>query len=699
MIERLEGIVNRDEEGNFLGQMRPLDTEEINFIRNERFLCKNDFEYWSSRYCWIKNEEDRVVRFIPWPSQKIYLSILAEHDLERIAIMLQILKARQLGISRLNNLAGLHRVVFYPNLNSVLASSTPDKTRKLAEMFLFPFHRLPWWMTPGVSYIQTGDIRVPGSLVDFVPKWGSGVDLQHGTQMSGLARGTTPTTAAISELCEFADGGELIDASLLRSMHDSEKTFLVLESTALGQYNWWHRKWLSSKAGWPERRSRLRPVFLPWFVGGLYPKEVWLRARSVPPDYIPAPWVLEHAERACSYVQTNPLLSKHLGSNWVMPKEQMWFYEVERGEAMREGRLSAFLQEMPASDDEAFQSTNISVFSTEVITQYRDATGRRNPIGVYGLEGPPNILHPRFMPHYTLFDPNRPPIHLKYQWGTGNAVPFTLRPLRWEGWPTDSGLDKIYLWELPEEGEVYGLGYDTSDGIEKDRTTTEIMRKGNPWRKAAQVGEFCSGKLNALDGLPFLMALGQLFSVRNLDGILQQPRMAIECKGNGDQTQLKLQLLGWHNFHPWLKPDNRNIDRNKYHKIGVFTNSWFRAGMLEYLIKMLRDDEIEIWSPEFVKEMQSLEGDDFRQSLKAAHGGHDDRIMALGFVIISLYQYERNREIAKPQTERPMPKGQRRMYARWSPGAQEQDGYGKTEQAIERLTQRAHNMARYLNGT
>jgi hypothetical protein len=698
MIARLESIVNRDEEGRFLGQLRPLDVEEIQWIRNERFLCRVDFRYWVSRYIWIKNEEDRIVRFIPWPSQDIYLDVLAENDLERIAIMLQVLKARQLGISRVNNLAGLHRVTFFKHINAVLASSTPDKTRKLAEMFLFPFDRLPWWMVPQISYIQdTDNLRVPAPLIDFVKKWGSGVDLQHGSQITGLARGTTPTVSCISELCEFADGGELIDASLLRSMHDSIQTFLVLESTALGQYNWWHKKWLSSKAGWPERRSRLRPVFLPWFVGGLYPKEVWLRARPVPTNYIPEPWVIEHAERARAYVQANTLLTKHLGSGWQMPTEQLWYYEVERGEAMREGRLSAFLQEMPASDDEAFQSTNISVFSTEVITLYRDLTGKRNPVGVYGLEGPSNLIHPRFTPHHTLFDVNRPPIHLKYTWGMGNPVPFTLRPLRWEGWPNDSGLDKIYIWEMPEDGEIYGWGYDTSDGIEKDRTTAECLRKGSPWRKAAQVAEFCSGKLNALDGLPFLMALGQLYSVRNTEGVLSQPRMAIECKGNGDQTQLKLQLLGWHNFHPWIKPDNRHIDRNKYHKIGVFTNTWFRAGMLEYLIKMLRDDEIEIWSPEFVKEMQGLEGDDFRQSLKAAHGGHDDRIMALGFVIISLYQYERNRDVAKVTGPRPAVRGQQRVYARWSPGAQEIDSYGLTQNQIQKLTDRVHTAGRILN--
>src|SRR5262249_40620457 len=153
------------------------------------------------------------------------------------------------------------------------------------------------------------------------------------------ARGTTPTVAHISELCEFAEEKveDLIDSSLLVAMHESPDTFLTLESTAKGINNWWHRKWEMSKAGWPDHRSRLRPLFLPWFVGALWPKASWLRAHPVPASYAAhmAPWAWAHAQMAEEYVRVTPYLLKRLGSNWQMPLEQIWFYECYREEAIR----------------------------------------------------------------------------------------------------------------------------------------------------------------------------------------------------------------------------------------------------------------------------------------------------------------------------------------------------------------------------
>ena len=40
--------------------------------------------------------------------------------------------------------------------------------------------------------------------------------------------------------------------------------------------------------------------------------------------------------------------------------------------------------------------------------------------------------------------------------------------------------------------------------------------------------------------------------------------------------------------------------------------------------------------------MQSLEGDEMEQQLRAGYGGHDDRIMALGFIVSSFYKWDAN---------------------------------------------------------
>lgn len=657
-----------------------LTQDEVRWIENETLICKLDFRYFVPRYSWIKNEEDRATRMTPWRSQEIFLSILAEMEDALVAIMLIILKARQLGLSRIISLILLHRTVFYDSKNAFLASSTEDKTRLLFDMYDFVLERLPWWLRPAEKF------RRENRLLELMN--GSGITLQHGQQGTGIARGTTPTLAHISELAEFDNPSSLIDSSLLRAMHDAPDVFLALEGTAAGMNNWWQDKWSSAKALWPVGRSRLRPLFLPWFTGDLYPKPAWLRAHPMPDNYAETmlPWAKAHAEMAAEYVRVTPYLTKALGSAWKMPLKQIWYYEAERDAAIRERRLNRFLQEMPANDDEAFQSTNISVFDTDTIVYYRDHAHQQPVVGCYGLRGPSEYLPERLQPSPLIIDPRKPTIPVTADWG-GNTYPirFQLVPLRFEGWSLEddsSAIDKIYLWEHPIPGYTYGLGVDTADGIGKDRTVIEVIRKGSIFGPTRQVGEFASSRMNALDSVPFALALGTYFAVEGEHGDIQQPRLAIECRGHGDQAQNILRMLGWHNFHPWndRRIDDRNLNLAKYHKLGVFTNEWFRAGLIEMTVKMLRDCEVEICSPFFVREMASIEGDEFSQSLRAGYGGHDDRFMALGFILVSLFRFDMDRfRHARVQaySGRPVDSRQRpRQYAQWVDSHQTRNDIG-----------------------
>lgn len=684
-IAHFNGLIEQDESGALVSVRDPakpwretLEEDEKKYIRNEIILCRADFHYFFSRYAFIKSDEDRVVRMSPWVSQQIFLSILAEMQAEEIALMLIVLKARQLGLSRVISLILLHAVLFSANTNAFLASSTEDKTGLLFDMLDFVLERLPFWMRPGEKY------RRENKFLELLN--GSALTLQHGQQSTGIARGTTPTKAHISELSEFDEFkvSDLIDSALLRAMHDSPQTFLALESTAKGMNNWWHAKWSAAKAGWPERRSRLRPLFLPWFVGGLYPKEHWLRAHPVPRDYTSRmlPWAAAHAEGAEQYVAKTEYLYARLGKGWQMPLEQIWYYECERDAAIREKRLNKFLQEMPANDDEAFQSTSISVFDNETLVFYRDNAHRQELVGCYGLVGAPEIVNPRLQPPELLRNYNEPGITVRCE-NLSPPIQFDLVPLRFDGWTLESGVDKIYIFERPVDGEIYGMGMDTANGIDKDRTVLEGLRKGSINGPTKQVFEYASGKMNALDSWPFALALGTLYSVPDMNGVMQQPRMAIECKGHGDMAQNIIRQMGWTNFHPWndKQLDSRAPKTSQFNKIGVYTTSWFRDGMIELIVKMLRDGDIEICSPFFVQEMASLQGDEFVQSLKAGYGGFDDRIMALGFILVSLYKWDanyfRSAKIAAYSGRSPITRERpKRQYAQWAYSYQERNDSG-----------------------
>lgn len=627
-----------------------LTYEESDWLHTQRILCALDFWYWVERAVWIKDTDNNTVRMKLWTSQEIFLKIVAEMEEEGIAIFLIILKARQLGISRIITLILLHRVVFDSNINAYLASSTDKKTLKLFKLISFVLVRLPFWMQPGSSLPgKLGKVDQAGKLLEFFN--GSAITMEHGQQTTGMARGDSPNVAHLSELAEFDDMDELVDSALLRGMHPSPRAFLALEGTAKGIHNAWHDHWEAAKEQWPQRRSRLRPLFLPWFVGGLYPKPVDLISRPVPPDYSTtmAPWALAHARMAEEYVRQNDYLTTQLGSNWRMPLEQIWYYECERGDAIRKNILNKFLSEMPATDDEAFNSTNMTVFDVDTINFYTTNVRSQPLYGVFGIRGPAEFVPPRIQPSDILINPNLKPIDITANAGGGVIIPFQLVPLRFQGWDYEGdskkgSVDKLYVWEPPIEGFEYGFGCDTGDGIDKDRTCIEGVRKYSLEGPTKQVLEFASGHLGALDVWPLLLALGTWYSVPDRHGTARQPRMAIECRGKGDMPQLVLRLMGWNNFHLWNdgKIDHKKINLGDAHKLGVFTNFYFRAAMIDHIVTSLRNGEVEISSPFFVKEMRSLEGDEYEQQLRAGHGGHDDRIMALGFILSSFYKWDAN---------------------------------------------------------
>jgi hypothetical protein len=615
---------------NTLELKRKLRRDERQWARNERLLCRIDFNYWATRYAKIRSREGTLIHYTPNVAQRIIQELDAENEFQRIAIAFIQLKARQLGVSTDTELRVLHRAQFYSHVNAVVSSSDPDKSTKMAGMMELAFDEQPFYLRPRVR-------QVIGELLEF-PGQDSAVSIQHGSQFTGIARGTTPTVAHLSELSDYKNAEDLVDASLMRAMHDSPWMFLVLESTAMGRRNWWHRSWQHAKENWDSGRSRLRPIFLPWFVGtDLYPSEAWLRARPVPTDWIPTPLVVAHAERARAYVRVNPLLRRFLGDNWEMPREQLWFYEVEYNEHKAKQELNKFFQEMPADDLEAFQSTNISVFDAETISAYHTSTCAKNPVGVYtvlGLDIPDRLRVPE-----PRWDRNQPPIQVRCAWGTSFPLDYTFQPVMWEGYSADDGLGKLYIWEKPEDTAIYGYGCDTSDGLGQDRSVLEFMRKGDTYRNDCQVAEYAYDYTNAFDLWPFAMAIGTYYSVYR-DGMRRQIRAAIECKGNGEVVQNELRKRGWTNFHPWVRYDNVKIRKDKVHKLGIVTVYWFRSMLVDWVTKALRDGWIDLNSPWFVEEMEDWERDWDSQDMKAAYGGHDDRIMSLGFILLSLYDTE-----------------------------------------------------------
>jgi hypothetical protein len=616
------------------GEMRrPLQPSELAWIENERALCKIDFLYYATRYCYINDTSNRLVLFNPTLGQRVMVGVWGELEERHAEIVIQALKARQLGISTLSELAVAHRVQFFEHTRAVVGSSDPDKSALMSRMMELAWSEMPWWLMPSRTKYKSGQ------LIEFGNQ-NSVVSIQHGTQFSGIARGTTVTVGHLSELADFDDPANLVDAALVKAIHPSPRVLLILESTAHGRAGWWFDTWELSKKGYEKGFSRFFPVFLPWYVGqDMYPHPTWLASRrQIFAEWQPSDAALAHKAKAEAYVGANELLRRYLGSGWEMSRPQVFWWDMQREEHRAKGILHIFKQECPADDAEAFQSGNISIFDAETMERARERA--RQPVGVFGISGSTAEIPARVQPPASSLQPGKRPIEITANWARTQAPSrYLLLPLKYDTSRFDP-LGKLVVWEMPQPSEDYAIGVDTAEGVGADRSVIQVVRKGTMKRNDEQVAEFASDVIGALDLWPIVMAIGSLYSTAKEDR-LRQPLVAIECSGNGEATQLELKKRGWVNFHLWVRYDSKKIDRSKATKLGWYTNTWSRAMMLDNLIKYVRDGWVDLNSLWLMdEEMANFERNEDKNKLMAALGAHDDRIMALGIALFCAHDSE-----------------------------------------------------------
>jgi len=614
--------------------VKPLSQRLRRAIFSERLLCRWDFTYYQSRYHHIMSwQSEKWVRMEPNIAQRIMLGVMAEAEEKRLAIDIQSLKARQLGITTLSEAAIAHRVLFHPNSRAAVGSANPEKSAKMVGMVEEAYDRIPFWISPERTTHKKAE------YMEF-KKHGSWLSVYHGAMKTGFARGQTPTIAHLSEVTEWLDPDADIDTALMFAMHKGPRRILILESTAGYIGDWFNQQWDWNKARWgvEGQVARLRPMFLPWFVGrDLYPTKTEEREHPVPKGWTPAELTKKHAESARIYVQSDSILRGALGAGWRMPREQMYWWEYTREYYKQKGKLNDFLRECPSNDVECFSSKYSTVFDAEIIINLQAQA--KPPEAMYVMDA--RDLRDELKPDTRNIDTNLKPIHIDKE--------YTLYPLRMSLWSPMMNPDGIiFVWEMPKDGCVYGLGVDSSKGIGQDASVVETMRKATASAVARQVAEFASLWVSSNDVAPWVHCIARMFQVREKsawespgnDSLLLQPKMSIEVNNGGDACQLALQKMGWRNFHNWIRVDKKIIDEGKANFLGVLMTEHFRDKVFGHLVKAIKDGLIDVDSPWFLSEMSTLEKDEEKRRIDHAPNKHDDRFVALGLILVSLHELD-----------------------------------------------------------
>lgn len=344
---------------------RPLTDAERFFLETEQLLATLDYRYWLERYAIIAKETQEAAPLTPlWASQELFLRHLAQMESQRYfgghpdGILVNVLKARQLGISTITETIVAHRLTVQGTLRALIAADVQAQAEYMFSMAELVVANLPWWLKPAIRAHQTGKVLEfeTGSTAKVEYGKSSRGGLQDNAKTKGnIGRGRTYGCLHLSELSSW-ERPEQIDDALLPGVPRRSRTFGVFESTAKGRYDWWHHQWLATARG----KTRFRNIFIPWYIE---PDKYWSPA---PLDWEPDPHTQAHAE---AVLADSPQYL--FGRTVRLSKDQLYWYESTKASYEEKGDLYKFYEEYPANDREAFQYAGRSIFSSQTLERLK----------------------------------------------------------------------------------------------------------------------------------------------------------------------------------------------------------------------------------------------------------------------------------------------------------------------------------------
>jgi hypothetical protein len=567
--------IGSNSKGSWIESVAPMTdkrrAEIKRWIENEQVLCGLDSFYWETNYAFVCDEKGQIYKFQPRMSQRIYESVIADFDEKQVSIELLILKGRQLGITTETALKFLHRMLFLPHTQAIMASVKAEASQLISRIIDTAYERCPFWLVP---------YRTPKRGFSN----GSILSVQSGMQATGLAQGWTPSCVHLSEIADIPDPVKTIEEGLFRAAHSSKNLFMVLEGTGGGNTGWLADTWRAAKEDWPKGQSRLFPMFIPWpMCPEIYPQPDWKRKFPIENSWRPSEVTLKHVRRCESYIRNTPYLSRVAGINYRMPVEQQWFWEFNYNQACKNHTQKTWASQMPADDFESLTGKHDSIFEPEVIDEVEnniyeivgDKRQRKSVVQEYAIIG--HDVDESFYPDPSTIDGSKQSITVKWKSHRDQRYEWEMIPLI----PMDeeverNTMDRILIYEEPQKGQYYSCGIDTADGLGKedeDRTVLSVANNRFQGEADKQVAEFTSNKVNAAQVVAFAACLGAYYGPYCPDS--RGMKYVIEQIGRpGETCQHQLKMMGFNHHHKPKRYDNKKIKSEAGSHEGWWSSPW-----------------------------------------------------------------------------------------------------------------------------
>lgn len=238
----------------------------------QKIRFEHDFEFWAVLCCKIKKKqepgkEDEATELIPFilnRPQRMYLKVLEELRLDKKPIRVIICKARQWGGSTETQMyMAWIQICIKPNLNSVICAHQQNTSRIIQGMYSMMLDHYP------LPYTSDGQ---PYSLSPYRGAQNTSIIKQRGCRITiGSAekpesvRGEDVSLAHLSEIPSWPVTIKKKPQDLLQSITNgialAPYTMIVIESTAKGVGNFFHKEWNRAET----HKSRYVALFISCF--------------------------------------------------------------------------------------------------------------------------------------------------------------------------------------------------------------------------------------------------------------------------------------------------------------------------------------------------------------------------------------------------------------------------------------------------
>lgn len=356
---RKAGTLSNAGKGLFGGAASDNKSIEV-WIEFCKLRCKYDFEFWCATQIVIEHKILLTdVPFVLNRAQRFYLQTLEKLRREGKPIFVILLKARQWGGSTLTQFYMMWiQLMWKKNWNSVVCADVDDQALNVLGMFKKAIENYDTMITRGkhikfVPYMGMDSTRV-------IEHRGCRVSVGS-VQHPEKIRSQNVTMAHLTEVGVWSDtlhhSPKALAQNLAGTIQPKPYRLKVLESTAKGVGNFFHRTWLGAM----KKKNEYTPVFVPWYMIDFYSKPI--------EDY-------------SAFIVSMTAYERVLFSYGATLEAICYYRDLQ--EQFHDNPNGIF-NEFPSTWQEAFQSTGSNFYPAEYVEELRK--GVCDPIFVGDIVG------------------------------------------------------------------------------------------------------------------------------------------------------------------------------------------------------------------------------------------------------------------------------------------------------------------------